>query len=86
MAEVAQYSFDLTEVGEHLIKAQGLHQGLWTVGFEMMVNVGAFGATPAEAKPGAALLINKVTLQRHTDGPKTPLTLDAAAINPPPST
>jgi hypothetical protein len=85
MAEPIQYSFDLREATVALIKQQGLHEGLWVLGFEMNLAAGLFGPTPAESKPGAMMLINTLQLMRHTSGLEDPKVVDAAIVNPPAS-
>jgi hypothetical protein len=62
MAETTQYTFDLKEATVALIKEQGIHEGLWILGFEIALGAGQFGPTPAEAKPGAFMQINKLQL------------------------
>jgi hypothetical protein len=84
MAETTQYTFDLKEATVALIKEQGIHEGLWILGFEIALGAGQFGPTPAEAKPGAFMQINKLQLLRQTA--EAANTVDAAAVNPPPST
>jgi hypothetical protein len=85
MAEPTQYSFDMKEATIALIKQQGIHEGLWTIGFEITFAAGMFGATPKESKPGAMLQINTVQLVRHTSALEDPKVVDAAIVNPTPS-
>lgn len=83
MAEPTQYGFDLNEVATALIKQQGIHEGLWSVGFEIVMGAGHFGPTPAEARPGAFMQISKVQLLRHEAGsPEAGKAVDAAIVNP----
>jgi hypothetical protein len=83
MADSTQYTFDLQEATVALIKHQDLHEGLWTIGFEISMGAGLFGPTPAEAKPGAFMQVSRVQLIRQTPGAlETSKFIDAAEINP----
>jgi hypothetical protein len=83
MAEPTQFSFDLKELTELLIKKQDLHQGVWSVGFEFMVGMGAFGQTQDDVRPGAMIQIAKLQLARQPDGtPAPPYSVDASVVNP----
>jgi hypothetical protein len=82
MAEVSQYNFSHQEVIETLIKKQGLHEGIWSLAFQL-----GMGATqipsPTDSNmplPAAVVSIMGVGLQR-TDK-EGPLALDAAKVNP----
>ena len=78
MAQPTQFSFELSEVADILIKAQGLHEGRWALEFEINVSIGTFGPSPAEVKPGAILQIANVQLVRQADGvPQAPHIVDA---------
>jgi hypothetical protein len=83
MAEATQYTFDLKEVASILIKAQGIHDGLWAVGFEIGVTIGSIGPNPADAKPGAMMQIIRVLLVRQDETkPGAVNVVDAAEVNP----
>jgi hypothetical protein len=83
MAEPTQYAFDLSEVAEALIKANDIHEGLWTLSFDITVAVGTFGPSTADAKPGAMMQIAKVQLVRQSSAlPDAPNLVDAAKVNP----
>jgi hypothetical protein len=86
MAEMTQYSFDMSEVTEALIKQQGIHEGLWMAGFEFMFTAALAGPTPIDARPSAVVSIGKMLLMKPQEGvPETPLIVDAAKVNPAPS-
>ncbi len=84
MAETTQYTFDLAEVATKLVKAQGLHEGFWTLGFEITVTVGTFGTSPSDAKPGAMMQVAKVHIRQSDAQPDVPYVVDAATVNPRP--
>ncbi|MGO8831456.1 MAG: hypothetical protein ACLQE9_01385 [Roseiarcus sp.] len=82
MAETTQLAFSFAEVAAALIKEQGIHTGKWTLSFELGFAAGLFGPTPADLKPGAATLIQRVILAHAGEGMAPHLVFDAAEINP----
>jgi hypothetical protein len=85
MAEPTQFSFSLYEATVALIKEQGLHEGLWLLGFEFGHAAGMVGNSPEDAKPTAFVQINNLQLVRQNEAaPPTPLVVDAANVNPAP--
>jgi hypothetical protein len=85
MVETTQFAFDLQEAATALIKQQGIHEGLWMIGFEIGMAAGIMGPNQTDAKPGAMLQINKVQLVRATVGSDAfPFIVDAAVVNPRP--
>jgi hypothetical protein len=83
--EISQYTFKYTEVVEALIKKAGLHQGKW----QLIMNFGLGGAnvgqTPADIVPGAIVAVTGVALTKALPDSPSALTLDAAEVNPAPS-
>jgi hypothetical protein len=65
MAVATQYSFDLKEVTEALIRLHGLKTGKWMLSFEFSLGGGVFGPGPGpeSARPGAMMQINRLQLQ-----------------------
>lgn len=86
MAEASQYTFELTELAEGLVKQQGLREGRWLLAFEFNLTVGMFGTAPNEptaSRPGAMVQIAKIQLIRKDDAPlEMPGLVDAAQVNP----
>lgn len=84
MAEPTQFAFELQEVTELLIKQQGIHEGVWTIGFEFGFGAGAMALKANEIRPGAMVQINKLLLHRPPEGAPTdsPTFVDAAKVNP----
>lgn len=74
------HSFELKELAEILIKHQGLHEGLYDLGFELNVGFGNVGPSREQALPGAVFGIKAVGLSRVSE--PGPHTLDAAVVNP----
>jgi hypothetical protein len=80
---VTQYDFTFKELARALMHSAGIHEGRWQLAFSIDINVGQFGETPADVKPGAAFLVNGIALQRKDDGAHdAPMTFDAAVENP----
>ena len=82
MAEATQFSFDLTEVAETLLKKQGIHEGKWVIALEFTINIGFVGLTPENVRPGMMVLANSVQLVKAQDGSPPSLVVDAALVNP----
>jgi hypothetical protein len=81
MAEPTQYSFDLREVTETLIRAQGIKSGLWVLSFELNLGVGIFGQKSDEIFPGAVMQISGIQLNKpKPDQPVPPWAVDAAML------
>jgi len=83
MAEVASYMFTYKEVTEALIKQQGIHEGLWAISIEFGIGAANIPAGPntQEIMLAAVVPIVKMGIQRTAQ--PTPLTVDAAEVNPP---
>jgi hypothetical protein len=80
MAEINNYTFNYKEVAEALVKAQGIHEGLWCISLEFGLGATNFGPNEMELKPAAIVSVLKIGLQRQTK--ETNLTVDAARVNP----
>jgi hypothetical protein len=81
MAEPTQFVFSHKELTEMLIKNQGLHDGIWTVGFQLgMGNTHVPSPSGGETVPAVIVSILGVALQKvEKDAPNA---LDAAHVNP----
>jgi hypothetical protein len=83
VAEPTQFSFEPKEVTAALIKAQNLHEGIWSVSIEFVFSAGIFGVPPAEPKLGGLFQVNKLQLVRHPEGSEPPpFAVDAGKVNP----
>lgn len=80
MSEIDRYSFTHKEVVEALIKAQGLHEGIW--GLSVEFGIGAVNAGPSEDQilPTAVVPIVKMGIVKGLK--ENNLFLDAAKVNP----
>src|SRR5665213_2717122 len=64
-----------------LIKAQGLKEGIWYVGFEFGFGAANAGPSLTEIKPSMIMSINNLTLVRLKEGEPVPsFAVDAAKI------
>jgi hypothetical protein len=81
MADPTQYVFAHKEIAEILVQKQGLHEGFWTLGFQLgMGNTIAPSPTGGDPVPAVVVSILAVALQKaEKDGP---MTVDAAKVNP----
>jgi hypothetical protein len=82
MGEPIQYSFELSEIAQLLLRSSGIHEGKWVIGIEFGIAVGPVGPKADEVYPGAVITVNKVMLSAATDGQQPPnLVFDAAVLN-----
>jgi hypothetical protein len=83
MGEPTQYSFELSEIAELMLKSSGIHEGKWVIGVEFSVTIGPVGLKPDEAYPGAIVTANKLLLSAAGEEKPPPnLVFDAAVLNP----
>jgi hypothetical protein len=82
MAEAKNYVFDYKEIAEILIKAQGIHEGLWGIYIEFGFGAANIQAGPSQdmVLPAAIIPVKSIGIQRF-DEPNS-LTVDAAEVNP----
>lgn len=80
MAEALNYVFDHKELTELLIRKQGIHEGLWAIFIEFGLAGANIGTDETNVLPAAIVPVKRIGIQR-VDEP-TPLSVDAAQINP----
>jgi hypothetical protein len=78
--------FKYREVAEALVKQAGLHEGKWQVIMTFGLGAANMGPTEAEVVPGAAVAVTNIGLQKAMEGSPPALVVDAAVVNPAPST
>jgi hypothetical protein len=86
MPEVNQIFFKYQELAEALVKKADLHEGRWQLIMAFGLTGANLGPSAAELVPGAAIAITNVGLQKATAESPESLTVDAAKVNPIPST
>ncbi len=84
MGDPQLITFSYKELATVLIKHHGLHEGLWSVVVQLGLQAGNIKIGPAEEDvvPGVIVPLVKIGIQKQ-DKP-TPLSVDAAKVNPPP--
>ncbi|MFZ3342957.1 MAG: hypothetical protein WA213_18895 [Terriglobales bacterium] len=80
MPEATQIVFKHKELAEMLVKAQGIHDGIW--GLFVRFGIGAMnvGASDADLQPAAIVPVLEIGLQKFEK--ETNLSVDAAKVNP----
>ncbi|MGH7204681.1 MAG: hypothetical protein ACREI2_00570 [Nitrospiraceae bacterium] len=82
MPEVKQVTFTFKEIVEALLKKHGIHEGIWGIYIEFAIQ-GTNLESPTGVHPAAIVPVLKIGLQRMDK--VTPISVDAAEVNPPPS-
>ncbi len=83
MGEISNYTFELRNVAEALIKEEGIHEGRWMLGFNLSHGVGNMGQDEADTFPGTLVRITGANLRRVSEEvPSFPYVVDAAEVNP----
>lgn len=73
-------SLPLKEATAVLVKHFNLHEGLWSIAFDLKIGVGQFGPSLEEIYPGAMFGISSIfLLASEKEGPHV---VDAAKVNP----
>ena len=80
MAEATQFHFSHKELIIALIKAQGLHEGIWSLLVEFGFGAGNAGPSDTELLPTGMVSIQRLGLTRVSA--TTNLAIDAAEVNP----
>ena len=76
--------FKYEEIIEALLKHQGIHEGIWGLHIQFLLQVGNInlGPTKESAVPGLIIPMAKFGLQKFDK--RNGITVDAAQVNPPP--
>jgi hypothetical protein len=83
MGDPQLITFSYKELATVLIKHHGLHEGLWNVFVQAGIMAGPVKTGPSEEDvvPGLILPLARIGLQKQDKA--TPLSVDAAEVNPP---
>lgn len=83
MGEPQIITFSYQELVTALIKHQGIHEGIWGLAIQVGLQAGNIQAGPSENDTvlGIIIPLQKIGIQKQ-DKP-TPITVDAAKVNPP---
>jgi hypothetical protein len=82
MPEPTQLTFSFKEIVVALIKAQGIHEGIWGLFVNFGLNAQNIGPNENELRPAAMIPILTLGLQKFDK--ETNLSVDAAKVNPRP--
>ena len=82
MPEIANIVFSYKEVVTALIKAQDIHEGLWSLFVRFGLNAANVGGNENELRPCAIIPVLEIGLQKGEKDNN--VTVDAAKVNPPP--
>ena len=82
MPETSQIIFSFKEVVAALIKAHGIHDGIWGLYVNFGISASNAGPNEEELRPIAMIPILQIGLQRFEK--ETSLSVDAARVNPKP--
>lgn len=83
MADPTQFSYELKEITEALVKHQGLTEGKWVLAAEFNFTAIVAGPNANELKPTAMVQLNRLQLTQALPetAPGVPV-VDASKINP----
>jgi len=80
MPEIGNIIFSYREVVTALLKAQGIHDGLWMLFVRFGLSAANVGPNDEELKPAAIIPILEIGLQKAEK--ESNLAVDAAKVNP----
>jgi hypothetical protein len=80
MPELSQINFTHKEVVAALIKAQGLHEGMWQLQIRFGINAMNVGVSDSDLHPSAIVPVLSIGLMRVEK--ENNLTVNAAQVNP----
>jgi hypothetical protein len=80
MADISKIAFSYKEVAEALVKKQDLHEGLWSLDFNLGLTATNMGPNDTDLKPVGVVAIISIGLSRVEK--ETNLAVDAAKVNP----
>ena len=80
MENVSQYTFELKELSEMLLKQKGIKEGLWDIGVNFKMAALLAGPDEASSRPTMMVSIDSLLLTRVKE--VTPMTVDASTLGP----
>jgi hypothetical protein len=81
MGQPKQFVFEYKELAELMVKQQDLHEGHWGIYLEFgLQGTNVQDEGKEKMLPAALLMVSRIGLQRFDT--ETPLSVDAAIINP----
>ncbi len=82
MGEPEIIMFEYKEIVQALVKQQGIHEGIWGLTIKFGLQVGNIQMGEKYAVPGVIIPLVKMGIQRLDKA--SPLSVDAAEVNPSP--
>jgi hypothetical protein len=82
MPEPTQLVYKYQELVEMMLKAQGIHEGIWGLYVRFGLNAQNIGTSDTDLHPTAVIPVLEIGLQKFEK--ETNLSLDAARVNPKP--
>lgn len=83
MPEVTTIMFSHKEIAEVLVKAQGIHEGIWGIAVQFGLAATTAGPTQKEILPSAIVPVMSIGIRKFDT--ENNLTVDAAVVNPKPA-
>jgi hypothetical protein len=80
MPEATQIVFKHKELVEILVKAQGIHDGIWGLFIRFGIGASNVGASETDIQPAAIVPVTEIGLQKFDK--ETSISVDAAKVNP----
>ena len=80
MPEISNIVFNYKEVVTALVKAQGIHEGLWALFIRFGLNAANLGPNEDQIQPCAIIPIVEIGLQKAEK--ENSISVDAAKVNP----
>jgi hypothetical protein len=80
MPETSQLTFTFKEIVIALVKAQGIHEGIWGLFVNFGLSAQNVGPNENELRPSAMIPLLSLGLQKFEK--ETNLSVDAAKVNP----
>lgn len=80
MPEATTIMFTHKELAEALVKAHGIHEGIWGVAIQFGLGAATAGPNEKELQPAAVVPVMAVGIRKFDT--ENNLTVDAAKVNP----
>jgi len=81
MGEPEIITFEYKEIVQALVKHQGIHEGIWGLTIQFGLQVGNIKVGEKDSVPGVIIPLVKMGIQKLDKA--TPLSVNAAEVNPP---
>lgn len=86
MPEIESYTFTHRELLELMVKASDVHEGEWMLQVNFGFSAGNIGPNDESVIPGGIVGIQQLGITKAKEGAPKALVVNAAEVNPKPST